>query len=334
MPRPPFPTTLRQFQLEYATEEACQKYLAQCRWPEGFVCPRCAHHRGYPLAGGRRWECAACGHQVSLTSGTVLHNTKTPLNLWFWAAYLITTDKRGVSALLLQRQLGLRRYETAWMMLHKLRRAMVNVTREPLRGEVEIDDTWVGGTQAGIRGSRQLKGRRAALVLVAVERRGRASGRLRMAVIPDFAAKTINSFLMKNVSVGATIYTDGLKSFAGLEGLGFKHVPRTQPLRSELRKGAKSVVPLADRAIGNLQQWLVGTHHGVSRAQLQVYLDEFVFRHNRRRQPMAAFQTLLGLETAHHPTPYEEIRRAKDLSKSPALPAATDPASGLPETTG
>src|SRR5262249_37664984 len=111
-----------------------------------------------------------------------------------------------------QRQLGLRRYETAWMMLHKLRRAMVNFGREPLRGEVEIDDTWVGGTQAGIRGSRQLKGRRAVLVLVAVEKRGRASGRLRMAVIPDFTANTINNFLMKNVAAGATIYTDGLQA--------------------------------------------------------------------------------------------------------------------------
>jgi len=334
VPRPPFPATLRQFQVEYATEEACQKYLARCRWPDGFVCPRCAHRHGYPLVGGRRWECAACGHQVSLTSGTVLHNTKTSLTLWFWAAYLMTTDKRGVSALLLQRQLGLGCYETAWMMLHKLRRAMVNLTREPLRGEVEIDDTWVGGTQAGIRGSRQLKGRRAALVLVAVEKRAKASGRLRMGVISDFTANTINSFLMKNVAPGATIYTDGLKSFEGLEGIGFKHVGRIQPVRSELRKGAKSVVPLADRAIGNLQQWLVGTHHGLSRGQLQVYLDEFVFRHNRRRQPMAAFQTLLGLGTLHHPTPYKRIRRAKDLSESPPLPGAADYSNiGLPETT-
>jgi transposase-like protein len=188
----------------------------------------------------------------------VLHNTKTPLTLWFWAAYLMTTDKRGVSALLLQRQLGLRRYETAWMMLHKLRRAMVNVAREPLRGEVEVDDTWVGGTQAGIRGSRQLKGRRAALVLVAVEKRGRGSGRLRMAVIPDFTAQTINNFLLQNVATGTTIYTDGLKSFEGLVGIGYKHVSHSQPLRSELRKGAKSVVPLADRAIGNRN--MVGWH--------------------------------------------------------------------------
>lgn len=314
MPRPPFPKTLRQFQCDFATEEACEEYLAACRWPDGFACPRCGHGRAYELVNYRRRQCAKCRHQVSLTSETILHRTKIPVTCWFWAAYLMTTDKRGVSALLLQRQLGLSSYETAWMMLHKLRRAMVNTTREPLRGEIEVDDTWVGGEQAGLRGSRQLKDRRAALVLVAVEKRGKASGRVRMAVIPDFKAATIIPFLTQHIEPGSTIYTDGLKSFAGLTEAGFKHVARTQPLRSELRKGAKSVVPLADRAIGNFQQWLIGTYHGVSKAQLQVYLDEFVFRHNRRKTPAAAFQTLLGLGTGRTPTEYEQIRGGKDLN--------------------
>ena len=164
--------------------------------------------------------------------------------------------------------------------------------------------------------SRQLKGRKAALVIVAVEKRGRATGRIRMAVIADFKSATLTDFLKQNIAPGSTVYTDGLKSFTGLQEAGFKHVPRTQPLRTDLRKGAKSVVPLADRAIGNLQQWLIGTYHGVSRGQLQVYLDEFVFRHNRRRQPMAAFQTLLGLGTGRAPTPYNLIRGAKDLPRS------------------
>ena len=164
-------------------------------------------------------------------------------------------------------------------MLHKLRRAMVSAAREPLRGEIEVDDTWVGGEQAGLRGSRQLKNRRAALVLVAVEKRGKTSGRARMQVIPDFKSSTIIPLLSRNIAPGSTIYTDGLKSFGGLKEAGFQHVTRIQPLRSELRKGAKSAVPLADRAIGNLQQWLIGTYHGVSKGQLQVYLDEFVFRH-------------------------------------------------------
>jgi transposase-like protein len=192
------------------------------------------------------------------------------------------------------------------MMLHKFRRAMVNLAREPLRGEVEVDDTWVGGTEgpegcAGPRGCGETRPRH----------RSRSHS-----VIPDFKSSTLIAFLRQNVEPSSIVYTDGLKSFAGLHDAGYKHVPRTQPLRIELRKGAKSVLPLAARAIGHLQQWLIGTYRGVSRDQLQVYLDEFVFRHNRRRLPMAAFQTLLGLGTGHKPTPYNEIRGAADLSPS------------------
>ena len=305
MPRPSFPKSLREFQRQFATEDACQQYLAASRWPDGFVCERCGGRNAYVLVDRRRWQCASCRHQVSLTSGTVLHNAKLPLTQWFWAAYLMTTDTRGISAVGLQRQIGLRRNETAWLMLHKLRRAMVNAAREPLHGTIEVDDTWIGGPQPG----------RAALVLVAVEKRGRGTGRVRMGVIRDFKATTVTGVLKRHVAAGSTIYTDGLKSFTGLEAAGFQHIPRTQPQRHDLGRAVPSVVPLADRAIGNLQQWLIGTYHGVSRAQLPVYLDEFVFRHNRRRQPMAAFQTLLGLGTAHLPTPSRRIRGARDLRR-------------------
>lgn len=260
----------------------------------------------------QRWKCVACRYQVSLTAGTILHNTKTPLTHWFWAAYLMTTDTRGISALGLQRQLGLRRYETAWMMLHKLRRAMVNVAREPLHGEIEVDDTWIGGAQPGLRGSRQLKGRHAVPVLVVVEKRGDRTGRVRMGVLRDFKATTVTALLQQHIAPGATVYSDGLGSFEGLPKAGFRHVARPQPHRLALRKGATSVVPLADRVIGNLQHWLIGTYHGVGRAQLQVYLDEFVFRHNRRQNRMAAFQTLLGLSTGHAPTPYRRIAGGRD----------------------
>jgi ISXO2 transposase-like protein len=160
------------------------------------------------------------------------------------------TDKRGISALLLQRQLGLRRYETAWMLLHKLRRAMVNATREPLHGDVEVEDTWIGGPQPGIKGSRQLKDRRAVPVLVVVETRGDRSGRIRMVVLPNFTATTMTAILKQHVAPGSTIYTDGLGGFAGLPTAGFRHIALKQPLRRALRKGARSVVPLADRAIG------------------------------------------------------------------------------------
>ena len=305
---------MREFQRQFATEEACQDYLAVCRWTNGFTCPRCGHGRAYRILRHRRWQCVGCRYQVSLTAGTILHNTRTPLTVWFWAAYLMVTDKRGISALLLQRQMGLRRYETAWMLLHKLRRAMVNATREPLHGEVEIDDTWIGGSQSGLRGSRQLKGRKAAIVLVAVEKRGRISGRVRMAVVRNFKKKTMIDFVKQNIAPGSTVYTDGLQGFEGIPKAGIRHIPHLQPLRTDLRKGVPSVVPLADRAIGNLKQWLIGTYHGVSNPQLHIYLDEFVFRHNRRRSPMAAFQTLLGLGAGQPPTPYRRIQGARDIA--------------------
>jgi transposase-like protein len=194
-----------------------------------------------------------------------------------------------------------------------LRLGGVNTAREPLHGDIEMDETWVGGPQPGLRGSRQLKGRKAVLVLVAVEKRGDRSGRIRMAVIPDTKQMTILAFVQQHVAPGATIFTDGLKGYDGLRAVDVRHISRTQPIRTALRKGVPSVVPLADRAIGNLQQWLIGTYHGVSKAQLQVYLDEFVFRTNRRGQPMAAFQTLLGLGAGRGPTPYHWIRGAQDL---------------------
>lgn len=258
-------------------------------------------------------ECAQCRYQVSVTAGTVLHRTRTPLTTWFWAAYLMTTDKRGISALLLQRQLGIRRYETAWLILHKLRRGMVNTAREPLHGDIEIDDTWVGGAQPGLRGSRQRKGREAVIVFVAVEKRATRTGRVRLAVAPDFKQTTMLQFVRAHVAPGSTVYTDGLKGWGGVQAADVRHVGRTQPDKSALRRGVPSVVPLADRAIGNLQQWLVGSYHGVSRHHLQVYLDEFAFRHNRRKPPMAVFQTRLGLGTAGGQTAGRLIRGARDL---------------------
>ena len=123
-------------------------------------------------------------------------------------------------------------------------------------------------------------------MLVGVETRAGVSGRVRMAVVPDFKHTTMVEFVKLHVAPGSTVYTDGLKGFEDVQAAGVRHIPRTQPVRSALRRGAPSVVPLADRAIGNLQQWLIGTYHGVSRRHLQVYLDEFVFRHNRRTTPM------------------------------------------------
>ena len=174
----------------------------------------------------------ACRYQVSLTAGTVLHHTTTPLTVWFWAASLAVTDQRGLAALRLQRPLGLTRYETAWRVLHTLRRAMVNAARESLHGDVEIDDTWLGGPPPGRRGRRQRKGRQAAIVFVAVEQRGVGSGRVRMAVLPDFKQATIREVVKQHVVPGSTGYSDAYKRFDGLQAADVRHVPRSTGVRS------------------------------------------------------------------------------------------------------
>ena len=176
MGRPEFPRTIIEFQSRFPDEVACWEYLAQSRWPEGYRCPRCDCQSAAVLEGRRLWQCSACRYQVSVTAGTVLHKTHTALHLWFWAAYLMSTPTPGVSALQLQRQLGLSRYETAWTMLHKLRRAMVNPERQPLAEEVEVDECFVGGHQAGLRGGRAHGTKALVAVAVAVAVRGVGSG--------------------------------------------------------------------------------------------------------------------------------------------------------------
>ncbi len=295
-----------EFQRLFQDDEACTKYLFASRWPEGFCCPRCGGLRAWPVAKGRTvWECAACRRQTSVTAGTVLDKTRTSLHLWFWAAYLVTTATPGISALQLQRQLGIERYETAWMMLHKLRRAMVNPEREPLSGAVEVDECFVGGREEGLRGGRQ-RGEKA-LVAVAVEVRGAGSGRARMRVITDASAATLHPFVQASVAAGASVITDAWSGYRGLGNLGYDHQPRSQRAARALGEDPGELLPRVHRVISNLKSWLRGTHRSVSADHLQVYLDEYVFRFNRRRTPMAAFQTLLGLQSSQPPTSYKQI---------------------------
>jgi len=305
--RPDFPRTLAQFQAQFRDEAACRRYLAECRWPEGYHCPRCQHAEAFELPRRGLWPCKACGYQTSVTGGTVLHGTRTPLPLWFWAAYLVTTHTPGLSALQRQRQLGIVRYETAWAMLHKLRRAMVRPDRDPLKDHVEVDETYIGGPEVGLRGGRQLLDK--VLVVGAVEIRGRASGRVRLQVVPDASSRSLTGFVRAVVAPGARIATDAWQGYAPLSALGYRHWPRTQgaPHRAE------KLLPRVHRVFGNLKAWLVGTHHGVGHAHLQVYLDEFTFRFNRRRTPMAAFQTLLGLATVHQPTSYRGLYDSESI---------------------
>lgn len=233
-----------------------------------------------------------------------MHATRTPLRLWFWAAYLVATHHPGISAKQLQRQLGLSRYETAWLMLQKLRRAMVAPEREPLRREVEVDEFFLGGHEEGLRGSRQ-RGKKA-LCGVAVEVRGQGSGRLRLITLADACKPTLTAFVKATTAAGASVHTDGWKGYNGLAAAGYDHRPHSQRAAAP---GEEPYLPRAHRAISNLKAWMHGTHRGVGDPHLQTYLDEYVFRHNRRRTPMAAFQTLLGLGALHEPTTYDQITR-------------------------
>jgi transposase-like protein len=247
------------------------------------------------------WQCKDCGQQTSSTAGTVLHGTHTPLCTWFWAAYLVSTYHPGISAKQLQRQLVLSRYETAWLILQKLRRAMVAPERELLSDEVEIDEFFIGGHEEGLKGGRE-RGKKA-LVGIAIEVRGAGSGRVRLAVLTDASGPTLSDFAKATTQRGAIVHTDGLQSYRVLVKHGYDHRRRVQQSAGP----GEQLLPRAHRAISNLKAWVHGTHRGVSDEHLQVYLDEYVFRHNRRGTPMAAFQTLLGLGAQHQPSTYKQI---------------------------
>lgn len=305
MPRPAFPESILQFQQQFGTEEACWQYLFDSRWPGGFSCPRCNNDRCWARKTRPLLECSGCGHQVSVTAGTIMHRTRTPLRQWFWAAYLMTTTHTGISAVSLQRQLGLSRYETAWLMLHKFRKAMVNSERSQLAGEVEVDEFELGGAEPGRKGGRQPDSK-AVKAIIAIEVRSAGSGQLRMQTITDATAETLGEFVKDNVERGAVLHTDGWSSYTPLARAGYDHRPRSQ-LRAKREGDTEPVMPRAHRAISNLKAWQHGTHRWVSPEHTQAYLDEYVFRHNRRDNPMAAFQRLLGLGTAHEPVSRQQI---------------------------
>ena len=230
-----------------------------------------------------------------------MHKTRLPLRTWFWAAYLVSTFHPGISAKQLQRQLGIGCHETAWAMLHKLRAAMVAPERELLKREVEIDESFLGGHEEGLRGGRQ-HGKKV-LIGAAIEVRGRGSGRLRLQVLANSQARTLEAFTVATTAPAAIVRTDGLFSYNGLGALGYDHRPRKVASVAD----DEQLLPRVHRAISNLKAWMHGTHRRVSPEHLPVYLDEYVFRHNRRGTPMAGFQTLLGLGLAHDPVTYRQI---------------------------
>ena len=280
-----YPRTLSEFRARFPDEEACLRYLAAIRWPDGFDCPACGSGEGWWLGRTRRLRCARCRRDVSITAGTVFASSHLTLETWFAAAWYVTSQKPGVSALGLQRVLGLGSYRTAWALLHKLRRAMVRPGRDRLGGEVEVDETYVGGPEPGKRGRGALG---KAIVAVAVEAlpsageaKRPASGRVRLARIPDCSQASLERFCQDVVEPGTVIYTDFWSGYAGLASLGFVHHPTNISASGD---PAHVAMPRVHRVASLLKRWLLGTHQGgVSVRQLDFYLDEFTFRFNRRR---------------------------------------------------
>jgi transposase-like protein len=269
-----YPRTLMELERRFTSEDACRQYLFQLRWPEGFVCPHCGAKQAWPMIRSR-WLCAACRYQAPVTAGTLFQDSHLPLTTWFRAMWYVTSQKTGVSALGLQRVLGLGSYRTAWALLHKLRRAMVRPGRDRLRGVVEVDETYWGGKEAGVVG-RLTEAK--ALIIVAAEADGAGIGRVRLRRIPDLAKATLHGFIGDAIEPGSTVQTDGLNAYRGLEGYGHDwHVQRKQPVGEHL-------LPRVHRVVSLLKRWLLGTHQGaVGHAHLDYYLDEFTFRFNRRK---------------------------------------------------
>ena len=286
-----------EFDALFSTEEACRDYLFNVRWPHGFVCPRCKGTKSW-VNNRHLLVCSACGHQASLTAGTVMQGTRKPLRMWFKAICWVCTQKTGGSAKGLQRLLGLGSYQTAWAWLHKLRRGMIRAGREPLEGPVEVDDAFIGGKEQGVKGRDTIK---KAKIVVGVEVPGpfrKSLGRIRIAHVRDFSAISLIPFILENVQPSSTVITDGWEGYSPLSRHRYTH---------EVRLTNSEMLGNVHRVISLLKRWLLGTHKGAVRPkQLQHYLDEFTFRHNRRKSRHVGkiFYRMIEGTTTNEPCPY------------------------------
>ena len=269
-----YPATMIDFMDMFPNEGACLEYLSMVRWPDGYSCLRCGSQAHWKKTRGL-FCCRDCGYECSVKAGTLFQDTRKPLRLWFQAIWYVVNQKNGVSAIGLQKALGLGSYHTAWEWLHKLRRAMVRPGRDRLSGLVEMDETFIGGERSGKRG-RGAEGK--TLVLIAAEETPIGIGRIRLAPIVDASGETLKAATLKMVEPGSTLRTDGWDAYNILSNHGYTHVPTSH-------KNAESgdATPLTHRVAALLKRWWLGTHQGaISPEYLAYYLDEFTFRFNRR----------------------------------------------------
>jgi transposase-like protein len=316
-----YPRSTGEFQSWFATDADCLDYLDWLRWPQGFVCPECGRAGGWAVADGR-YKCAACGKRTSVTAGTLFDRRRTPLTVWFTACWLFATAKDGISALSLQRALEIGSYPTAWAMLHRLRSVLVRPGRDRLAGRVEVDETYLGGEEPGLRGGRA-RGKKV-LTGIAVEvKEPKGIGRCRMAILADGSAASLHPFVTGHVEQGATVITDAWMGYHGLAGLGYVHQRRSQRAARARGDDPAELLPAVHRVASLAKRWLLGTHQGsVDEAHLQSYLDEFVFRFNRRRSHSRGlvFYRVLELAVGHDPVRYRDLIAHRQTKAKPPAP--------------
>lgn len=307
-----YPKHMLEMEQRFGTEDACRQYLIQLRWPNGFVCPACQGKAGW-LDRRHRWTCQACRRQSTVTAGTIFEGTHLPLSVWFRAAWLVTSQKSGASALGMQRVLGLGSYETAWSWLHKFRRAMVRPGRDRLTGPVEVDEAFIGGVTPGAPGR---DGEDKAMVVIAAEEEGNGIGRIRLGRVPDASSPSLHGFIQNAITPGSLIHTDGWAPYRGLEKLGYSHA--ATPLKGKGKTAAVNLLPRVHRVAALLKRWLLGTHQGaVGPNHLDYYLDEFTFRFNRRRSASRGklFFRLLEQAVQVEPVTYDQIIHGRSKHK-------------------
>jgi transposase-like protein len=300
-----YPSTWPQFRSWFPDDASCVAYLERLRWPDGFVCPMCGSERGWRIAQRDMWMCVSCGRKTSVTAGTIFHRSRLPISSWFAAAWFICAQKNGVSALGLQRVLGLGSYETAWSWLHKFRRAMVRPDRDKLDGLVEVDETYFGARDQGKDG----RGTGKSPIVIAVEMRSNPKrlGRVRLAHIPALSAQSLCAFVNDSVAKGVTVRTDGWNVYQRLGAQGYRHTPINVAASGD---PAHIAMPGVHRVAALLKRWLTGTlHYSVSDKHLDYYLDEFAFRFNRRNANARGllFHRLLQQAVNTDPHPYHEL---------------------------
>jgi transposase-like protein len=297
-----YPKNQIEFEKMFSTEEDCFNFLSELKYPDGFICHACSRNEFW-INSRDVIVCKYCRGETSITSGTIFHRSRLPLTTIFRALWWIIAQRNGVSAKGLQAILGIGGYQTAWAWLHKFRRVMVLSDREKLSGIVEVDETLVGGKKPGKRG-RGAGGKM--LVIIAVEIKDFGTGRIRLNYLPDGSRKSINPFLKDNIAEGTHVVTDGWKGYVDIKKMGFTH----EISQSTIFTDDEEILPNAHRVASLLKRWLLGTHQNyIEKKHLQYYLDEFVFRHNRRKAKNRGllFLTLMKQAVKNKPNSYYDL---------------------------